>query len=125
MGALQFILQQSLSVLHRLRRADELTASPGEKQSGSAAPEDSSTVKTTGIAGGFDSFLQIDGRIHAVDIALIEFPAQKFDGLTKPLEMDDLPLPEEFDDIVHIRVVGEPQDVVVGDPCLLLWERIA
>ena len=67
------------------------------------------------------SFLQIDGRVHAVDIALIEFPPQQLDGLTKPLEVHDLPLPEKLDHIIHIRVVREPQDVVVGDPCLLLW----
>ena len=35
--------------------------------------------------------------------------------------MDDLPLPEELDDIVHIRVIGKPQNVVVGYSCLLLW----
>ena len=67
------------------------------------------------------SFLQIDSRVHAVDIALIEFPPQKFDSLAEALEMDDLPLPEELDHIIHIRVVREPQDVVVGYPSLLLW----
>lgn len=35
--------------------------------------------------------------------------------------MDNLPLPEEFDDIVDIRVVGKPENVVVGHPRLLLW----
>ena len=35
--------------------------------------------------------------------------------------MDDLPLPQELDDIVHIRVIAEPENVVVGYSCLLLW----
>lgn len=35
--------------------------------------------------------------------------------------MDHLPLPEELDDVVDIRIVREPEDVVIGDPCLLLW----
>ena len=34
--------------------------------------------------------------------------------------MHDLPLPEEFDDIVHIRVVGKPENVVICHPGLLL-----
>ena len=65
-------------------------------------------------------FLQIDSGIHAVDIALVELPPQQLDGLAKPLEVDDLPLPEEFDDIIHIRVIGKPQDVVIGHASLLL-----
>ena len=39
--------------------------------------------------------------------------------------MDNLPLPEEFDDVIDIGVVAQAQNVVIGDPSLLLWERIA
>ena len=35
--------------------------------------------------------------------------------------MNDLPLSEELDYIVHIRIITQAQDVVIGDPCLLLW----
>ena len=66
-------------------------------------------------------FLQIDGGIHAVDVSLVELPAQQLDGLAEALEVDDLPLPEELDDVVHIGIIGKPQNVVVGDPGLLLW----
>ena len=66
-------------------------------------------------------FLQVDGRVHAVDVPLIQLPAQKLYGLSEPLEMDDLPLPEELDHVIHIRIIGKPQDVVIGDPGLLLW----
>ena len=65
--------------------------------------------------------LQIDGGIHAVDISLVQLPAQKLDGLAEPLEVYDLPLPQELDDVVDVGIVTEPQDVVVGYPCLLLW----
>ena len=65
-------------------------------------------------------FLQVDGRVHAVDVPLIQLPAQKLYGLSEPLEMDDLPLPEELDHVIHIRIIGKPQDVVIGDPGLLL-----
>ena len=35
--------------------------------------------------------------------------------------MDHLPLPEELDDVVDVRIIAQTQDVVVGDPGLLLW----
>ena len=34
--------------------------------------------------------------------------------------MDDLPLPEEPDHVIHIRVIAEPKNVVVGHPGFLL-----
>ena len=70
-------------------------------------------------------FLQVDGRVHAVDIALIQLPPQQLNGLAEALEVDHLPLPEELDDVVHIGIIAEPQDVIIGDTSLLLWERIA
>ena len=41
--------------------------------------------------------------------------------LAEPLEVDYLPLAQELDDVVHVRVVAEAEDVVVGHPGLLLW----
>ena len=38
--------------------------------------------------------------------------------------MHDLPGAQEFDDIVDIRVVTEPQDVVIGDAGLLLRRQV-
>ena len=72
-------------------------------------------------ATGPFSHLQIDGRVHGVDIALVQLPPQQVDGLAKPLEMDDLPFPEEFDDVVDVGIVGKSQNVVIGYSCLLLW----
>lgn len=40
---------------------------------------------------------------------------------TKALEVDNFALPQEADDVVHIRVVGETENVVVGESGLLLW----
>ena len=42
----------------------------------------------------------------------------------KPLEVDDLPLPQEADYVVYIRVVGQPENVIVGEPCLLLGGQV-
>ena len=38
--------------------------------------------------------------------------------------MDDLPLPQEADDIVDVGVVGHAQDVVIGNPGLLFGGHI-
>ena len=51
-------------------------------------------------------FLHIDSRIHVVDISLVQFFSQQLDGFAKALEVDDLPLPQEFNDIVYIWVIG-------------------
>lgn len=42
----------------------------------------------------------------------------------KPLKVYDLPLTQEADDVVDVRVVGQPQDVVIGEPGLLLGGQI-
>lgn len=34
--------------------------------------------------------------------------------------MDDLPLPQEFNDLIDVGIVTEPQNVVVGNPSFLL-----
>ena len=38
--------------------------------------------------------------------------------------MDDLSGPEKFDDIVYIRIIGEAQDIIIGDSSLLLCRQI-
>ena len=38
--------------------------------------------------------------------------------------MDDLPLPEEPDGVVHIRIIAEPENVVVSHPGFLLRRQI-
>ena len=67
---------------------------------------------------------QIDGRVHAVDVPLVQLPAQQVHGFSESLKMDHLPLPEELDDVVDVRIVRKPEDVVIGDPCLLLRGQI-
>lgn len=38
--------------------------------------------------------------------------------------MDHLPLPKELDDVVDVRIIAQAQDVVIGDPGLLLRGQI-
>lgn len=65
-------------------------------------------------------FLHIECRIHIVYVLLIQLFPQQLNSFPEPLEMHDLPFPEELDHIVDIRVIRQPQDVIVGYPCFLL-----
>ena len=69
--------------------------------------------------------LQIKRWIHTVDVSGIQFLTQKFNCLTKTLEVYHFTFPEEFDNIIDIRIVTQPKDIVIGCASLLLWERIA
>ena len=65
--------------------------------------------------------LDIKSRIHEINVFLVQFFPQQLHCFTKTLEVDHFPLPEEFDHIIDIGIVGQPQDVVIGHPCFLLW----
>ena len=66
------------------------------------------------------STLHVDGRIHKVYILSVQLLPQEFYCFAEPLKMDDLPFPEESDDVIDVRIVADAQDVVIGHPCLLL-----
>ena len=66
----------------------------------------------------------IKGWVHEVHIFLIQLLPEQLDSLAKALEVNHLTLPEEFDYVVHIRIIRQPENIVIGDPGLLLWERI-
>lgn len=51
---------------------------------------------------------------------MVQLLPQQLDGLAEALEMDNLPLTEELDHVVHIRVIGQAQDVIIGHSCFLL-----
>ena len=64
--------------------------------------------------------LKIERGIHIIDVFLVQPPAQQLDGLAEALEMHDLTLPQESDGVVHIRIVGNAENVVICHTCLLL-----
>ena len=70
------------------------------------------------------TLFHIKRRIHIIDILLIQLLAEQFHCLAKSLEVYDFPFAQEFDDIVHIRVIAEPQNVVIGDPCFLFCQGV-
>ena len=65
-------------------------------------------------------FLHVKGWVHGVNILLIQLFPQLLDAFAKPLEVDDLPLPQELDHIVYIGIVRQAENVVIGHPSLLL-----
>ena len=70
-------------------------------------------------------FSDVEGWIHKIHIFLVQLFPQQLDCLAKALEVDDFPFPKELDHVIYVRIVGQPQNIVIGDPCFLLWERIA
>ena len=64
--------------------------------------------------------LDIESRIHKVNILLVQLFPQELHGFAETLEVNDLPFTQEFDHIVNIRIIGKTQNIVVGGACLLL-----
>ena len=64
--------------------------------------------------------LFVEAGIEIVDILFVQFVFGQAQSLAEALEVNDLPLTQEADDVVDIRIVGHAQDVVVGDTGLLL-----
>ena len=71
-----------------------------------------------------DSFLHIKSRVHGIYILLIQLLPQKFHRFAEALEVNDFPLPQEFDHVIDVRIVAEPQDIIISGSGLLFWERI-
>ena len=63
----------------------------------------------------------IESGVGEVDVLGVHLLLTQPQALAEALEVDDLPLPQEADDVVHVRVVAEPQDIVVGEAGLLFW----
>ena len=65
-------------------------------------------------------FSDIKCRIHEIHIFLIQLLPQQLDRLAKSLEVYNFPFPKEFDYVIHIRIIRQPQDIVIGNSGLLL-----
>lgn len=68
-------------------------------------------VPGLGLYGG----LLVKSRVGEVDVFRVHLFLAKPQALAKPLEVYDLPLPQEADDVVYIWVVGKAQNVVIGE----------
>lgn len=84
----------------------------------------SSYIKSTPNGVLFAGMLHIESRVHIVDVLLIQLFTQQLDCFPKPLEMNDFPFSQEFDHIVYIRVITEPQDIIIGGAGLLFCQGV-
>lgn len=66
----------------------------------------------------------VKGRIGKIDVLLIHFFLGQAYRLAKALEVYHLAGPQELDDIADIRVVAEPQDIVIRHAGLLFRSHI-
>ncbi len=66
----------------------------------------------------------VEGRIEGIEVAAVQMILDIPQGFTEPLEVDDLPLPQETDGIADIVVFNHAQDVVVGGAGFLLCCQI-
>ena len=68
--------------------------------------------------------LFIERRVEGIEVFGIKLISCDSQALTEALEVDDLPLPQELDWLDNIRIVYHAQNVVIGDPRLLLRRQI-
>ena len=64
--------------------------------------------------------LLVEAGVDIVDVFFVQPVLDQPQSLAEALEVDDFPGTQEFNDVVDIRIVGEPQNIVVGDAGLLL-----
>lgn len=64
--------------------------------------------------------LLVEAGVDIVDVFFVQPVLHQTQPFAEALEVDDFPSTQEFDDVVDIRVIGKPQNVVVGDAGLLL-----
>lgn len=62
----------------------------------------------------------VERRIHIVDIFLVKPLTQFLHSLPESLEMHDLSRTQEFDCVIDVRVIGQPQNIVIGRARFLL-----
>ena len=64
--------------------------------------------------------LLVEAGVDIVDVFFVQPVLDQPQSFAEALEVDDFPGTQEFNDVVDIRIVGEPQNIVVGDAGLLL-----
>lgn len=65
-------------------------------------------------------YLLVESGVSEIDILLIHLFLSQTKTLAEALEMDHLSGSQEFYDIVDIWVIGQPQNIVIGNACFLL-----
>lgn len=64
----------------------------------------------------------VERRIGEIDVVLFRHAVLgKPQAFAESLEMNDLSLPQKFNDVIHVRIVAETENIVIGDAGLLFW----
>ena len=71
------------------------------------------------LAGLFSAIF-IKTRVAGVEILAVEVVGRDPEAFAETLVVDDLPFPQELDDIADVRIIGKAENVVVGHARLLL-----
>ena len=66
----------------------------------------------------------VKGRVSKVDVSCVHLLFAQPQALAKALEVDDLPLPQEADDVVYVGIIAETQDVIVCDAGFLFRGKV-
>ena len=75
----------------------------------------------TALVSGLDL---VEGGVGKIDVFRVHLLLAHPQALTEALEVHDLPLPQEADHVVDIRVIAQAQDIVICEPRLLLRGQI-
>ena len=84
------------------------------------------STETVSERGGFVAWVEkfsgllIEGGVEGVEVFGVQFVLDDAGGLAEALVVDDLPLPEELDDVPDVGVVYQAEDVVVAHAGFLL-----
>ena len=70
------------------------------------------------------AFTLLISPINLEDLLAVHVALDVVQGLAEVLEVDHLALPEELQAILQVRIVGEPDQVLVGRPGFLLCSHI-
>ena len=73
------------------------------------------------VACSYVLLLFVERRIDSIHVTLVHFVHHEAHEFAEALEMYNLALPQEADNVDHVRIVRHAQDVVIGNPGLLLW----
>jgi len=60
------------------------------------------------------AFGGVESWVDEIDVFGVHPVLAQAQALAEALVMDYLPLPQEADDVVHIGVVGQAKDIVIG-----------
>ncbi len=82
------------------------------------------SLNKSGISLHVWKCVDVKGRIHKINVLRIHFLLSQPQTFAKALEMHDFAGSQELDYIINIRVITEPENVIIGDSRFLLRRQI-